>query len=175
MRNLATKVVRKFGLMMFRVRASYSDSSKSLIQNGGVLVCSNHVSLIDGIIIALSSPKPMLFGVTTEYSRRPSFYLMGLKFLEYMQFGEVVPIDSSSPYGIRRLSKGLSLGQSVMVFPEGQISLDGHPMPSQPGVDWLIAKSNPAVVNVRITGAEKSKFFAKSGTSLWPKIHVEFL
>jgi 1-acyl-sn-glycerol-3-phosphate acyltransferase len=168
------KILRKFGLIFFRINAKYSETSVILI-NEGVVVCSNHVSLIDGIIIALTSPRPMFFAVTTEYSRKFSFSRLGLKFLETMGFGRVIPIDSSSPFGIRILAKELQRGESVMIFPEGKISDDGNPLPIQPGVLWLAERTNVRMVEVRINGAEKSRFFSKSGKSFFPKIFIEYL
>lgn len=162
-------------LRVLRVSVNYSQETLNHFQTHQVIVCSNHVSLIDGIIVALASPVPLAFGVDTEFSRRSKLAAAGLRFMAWLGFGSVVPIDTSSPFGIRSLSKFMKQGDSVMLFPEGRISENGQPNPDQPGVKWLAAKHPDAVlVRIQIQGAEQSQIFAKSGTKFWPAINLIF-
>lgn len=174
MKQTVRTVVRSVSLYLLRVKTSYSDNSVRLLEQGGVIVCANHVSLLDGIIVALASPRPLVFGVDTDFSRRSKFAVRGMKILSRLGFGSVVPIDAQSPYGIRTLYKALARGESVMVFPEGRISDTGQALPEQPGVDWLVSRTKAPVVRVHIEGAERSALFAKSGRVLWPEIKIHF-
>ncbi|WP_304350851.1 1-acyl-sn-glycerol-3-phosphate acyltransferase [Comamonas testosteroni] len=173
-RTALKPVISKALLSMLRVTTSYSQPTLDKLQHQ-VIVCANHVSLIDGVIVALASPVPLAFGVDTAFSRYSKVALTGLKVLAWLGFGSVVPIDSNSPFGIRSLSVALKHGQSIMLFPEGRISDTGAGGPDQPGVHWLMAKHpQAALVRVQIHGAEQSQLFAKAGKKLWPPIHISF-
>lgn len=162
-------------LKLLRVSTSYSPAALAHLQRHQVIVCANHVSLLDGIIVALASPAPLAFGVDTEFSRRSKIAAAGLNLMAWLGFGSVVPIDSSSPFGIRSLSKSMKQGYSVMLFPEGRISESGAPGPDQPGIQWLASKHPGTVlIRIQIHGAEQSQLFAKAGTKLWPPIHISF-
>ena len=156
------------------MRVAYSAASVERLRAGPVLVCANHVSLIDGVIVALASPVPLVFGVDTDFSRRSLLARSGMAALAALGFGRVVPIDAGSPFGLRALRKALDRGESVMLFPEGRISDTGWPLPEQPGVAWLAARCRAPVLRVRIRGAGRSKLFAKAGSAWWPRIDMEF-
>lgn len=174
-RRMLRPVISWAMLRLLRVSTSYSQETLKKLQERQVIVCANHVSLLDGIIVALASPVPLAFGVDSEFSRKSKIASSGLNLLAWLGFGSVVPIDASSPFGIRSLSKSMKLGNSVMLFPEGRISDSGAPGPEQPGVQWLASKHpNATIVRVQIRGAERSQLFAKSGTKLWPAIHIAF-
>lgn len=173
MKQLARSTLRLVALRLLRVRASYSPASVDLLHQGRVIVCANHVSLLDGVIVALASPVALTFGVDTDFSRRSKAASCGMAALAWLGFGAVVPVDAGSPFGVRALAKALDQGENVMVFPEGQIS-DRGLLPDQPGVSWLERRSGASVLRVRICGAEKSRFFAKKGQEFWPRIYVDF-
>ncbi|WP_394475079.1 1-acyl-sn-glycerol-3-phosphate acyltransferase [Ralstonia mannitolilytica] len=174
MRTAVRFVLRGVALRLLRVRATYSAETVATLRHERVIVCSNHVSLLDGVIVALASPVPLTFGVDTDFSRHSKVASRGMATLAWLGFGSVVPIDGSSPFGIRSLSKALDRGESVMLFPEGKISETGCPNPDQPGVVWLAQRSGAEVVRIRIRGAERSRLFAKSGDQLWPRIEIQF-
>ena len=175
--NLRTHLrpaISKIALGVLRVRASYSPGSIEMLRRGRVIVCANHVSLLDGVIVALASPAPLTFGVDTDFSRRSRLASSGMGLLAWLGFGSVVPIDAASPFGLRSLRKALDRGKSVMVFPEGGISPNGEPQPERPGVAWLANRTGSPVLRVQIRGAERSRLFAKSGRDLWPRIEISF-
>lgn len=176
MGRVSRLLLRCIALRVLRVKATYSARNIELLKQGRVIVCANHVSLLDGVIIALSSPVPLVFGVDSDFSRRSWVFSRGLAALSILGFGRVVPIDSGAPFGVRALYKALAKGESVMVFPEGRISETGQPLPEMPGIEWLVRRSGVPIpiVRVQIFGAENSRFFAKSGRAFWPAIEVSF-
>lgn len=82
-----------------------------------------------------------------------------------------VPLDSGSPFGIRRLRAILESGGNVMLFPTG--SMDPA-APSRPGVEWLAGKTGARIVEVEITGASESLLFSRGGRKLIPDIQIVF-
>ena len=162
--------LRVAALFILRVRVRYSAGSLNQLGRGKTITVANHVSLLDGPILALLSPVPMTFAVHTDYSRRSRLAVAGMNMMARMGFGSVVPLDSQSPYGMRKLLRVLDEGGNVMIFPEGGIN--GGTV--QPGLSWLMDKSGAGLVEVKITGAEKSRLFAKNGVEWMPRIGVEF-
>lgn len=168
-------VLRSVLLRMLRVRVTYKESTKAVLSSGEpcILVC-NHVSLLDGVIVALASPVPLAFAVDTEYSRGAGATARFLQVLAWLGFGKVIAIDAIAPFGTRTLLTELKQGGRVMVFPEGCISETGQRGSDQPGVKWLADRSGIAVAELEIRGAERSRLFAKSGSALWPRIRLFF-
>ncbi len=168
-------LLRRALLRVLRVRVTYKDSTAAILASGEacILAC-NHVSLLDGIIVALASPVPLAFAVDTEYSRGVGVTTRFLHVLAWMGFGKIVPIDATAPFGIRNLLTELTHGGRVMVFPEGCISETGRRGIDQPGVKWLADRSGVVVAELEIRGAEQSLLFAKSGSVMWPRIRLLF-
>lgn len=174
MRRTIRLLLQFIALRALRVSTTYSQHNVMLLKRGRVIVCANHISLLDGLIVALASPAPLVFGVDTDFSKRSWLIGWCLAALSFLGFGRVVPIDGNSPFGVRAMYKALSSGESVMIFPEGRISETGDPLPEQPGVKWLAERACAPIVRVQISGAENSRIFAKAGRAFWPAISVSF-
>lgn len=146
----------------------------ALARPGPLIVTSNHLSYLDGPLIALCAGHFMHYAVEPQSALHNPRTRAVLRLLEFLGYGKVVPLDSNSPHSLRTLAKLLRAGEKVMLFPEGHISRDGRPQPEQPGVMWLQRLSNSPRYDLLISGADKSKLFGKSGRHIWPKITVHF-
>lgn len=165
---------RRVLLRLFRVRVRYTQHvTKTLAARPVILTC-NHLSMLDGILIALASPRPLVFGVNVNHAQHHPVISRILATLSAMGLGQVVAVDSSRPVAARALLRALQEGQSVMVFPEGQISPDGQPQPPMPGVDWMARRASVPVLSLRLRGANRSKLFGKAGSETWPRIWLRF-
>ncbi|MGC0153594.1 lysophospholipid acyltransferase family protein [Chromobacterium vaccinii] len=174
-KTLLRSGIRRLLLPMFRVEVTYCQPAMTpLLERSPCLVVANHVSLLDGVLIALTSPTPLAFAVDTDYSRKSRISKCCLDLLAWLGFGDVIPMDSGSPFGMRTLMRLLKDGQSVMIFPEGRISADGHPGVIQAGMKWLLTQARVPVVPISINGAERSRIFAKAGRLWWPRIQLLF-
>lgn len=138
------------------------------------IVTANHVSYVDGIAIALCATKYMHYAVETPFAVHNPYARALFAFLKWLEFGEVVPVDSSSPFAVRRLANLIQQGHTVMIFPEGAISPDSAPQPEQSGVQWLQKATGHKRLHIEIRGADRSCIFGKSGTQLWPRITLVF-
>lgn len=166
----------RVALWLLRCRVQPGDVMRRLgqVPLGRVIVVSNHVSLIDGIVLALASPVPMAFGVDSDFSVRNRWTAAGLRLLVAMGYGYVVPLDSRSALGARALLRYLQAGHPVMVFPAGEIGVGGVER-EQPGVRWLAVKAGAEVVQAQIVGAERSRLFGRArDRQWWPAITVRF-
>ncbi|MGT2460207.1 1-acyl-sn-glycerol-3-phosphate acyltransferase (plasmid) [Cupriavidus basilensis] len=170
----ARQIFRTAVLAAFRVNVELDSRAVDRLRCGPVIVVANHVSLLDGVLIALASPVPLMFGVDPDYARHSRIAMAGMRALSRMGFGDVVPLDQHSPFSVRTLSQRLLRGEAVMVFPEGAIGTGPAPLPERPGVAWLSERTGAPIVYVQIRGAEQSRLFAKAGKHWWPAITLVF-
>lgn len=161
---------RRLVLKALRVNVTYGDVSQRLLSGGPLLVTCRHFSLLDGVIIAFASPRPMVFPVTTKHSVRNRFTHYGLRCLEALRLGRVVAMDSDHPVAARTLLRALEDGEAVMLFPEGRIAKPDEDLPDMRGTDWLRRRARVEVARIDLSGVERSRLFAPSGDLLWPKI-----
>lgn len=160
-------------LRILRVKMMWSSDGLAKIEQGGkLIVTANHVSLLDGIIIALVSPVPLTFAVDPEFSVHNVVSKSGLAVLAWLGYGQVVPLQMNSPYGLRKLLRVLDGNLPVMIFPEGEISRDGKLGVERRGVTWLAERTGAPIIRVQILGAERSRIFAKAGKTWWPRITI---
>ena len=153
-----------------RVQVTYGEAAER-IAAGPCIVACNHVSMLDGVLISLASPRPLFFAVNVFHAREHPLTSRLLTWMEKRGLGTVVPLDGRSVFGLRCLHTALRDGHAVCVFPEGQIADEG-PLPERPGLTWLQTRSGCSVVRVRIKGAERSRLFSRRGNQIWPAIHL---
>lgn len=165
---------RKALLFLLRATVHNEDQLSAKLEKGRAVVCSNHVSYLDGIIISLASPRPMIFPVDTDFSVNSFWSSLILRIFENFGFGEVVPMDSNNPMSLRQLKKRIEMGDSLLIFPEGRISSTGELQPEQPGLSWLVKHCKPEVIHMRLEGIENSALFSKSGKHPHPRTIIRF-
>lgn len=138
------------------------------------LVVANHVSYIDGPLLACVSPHALTYAVTAEFAKHP-FWRRALDVLVRCGLGRYVPVDPSSPFGMREILRALHAGQGAMVFPEGGITRDGLLAPLQPGAAIAATRSGRVILPVRIRGLERSVFGKVKGRRrTWlPRVSIE--
>jgi 1-acyl-sn-glycerol-3-phosphate acyltransferase len=108
---------------------------------GQKIITANHVSMIDGPLLALIIPEPIICPVAKEYCT--GLTGIGLKLLERITGGKVIPLDRDNPTaGTRALIKAAKeTGMSALIFPEGKINTD-QASSNKPGAAWLSTKLN---------------------------------
>lgn len=172
--SAARRIFSRLALAAFGARVKYRALTVALLRSGPAIVQCNHVSYIDGLLIALSSPVPLVFGVDTEFSRRNRWTKWGMRLLSGMGYGWVVPVDQKSPAGLRHLLRRLHAGERIVLFPEGAISATGVARRDLPGARWLANRSGCPLLRIQIDGAHRSRLFGKSGWEWRPVIQLLF-
>lgn len=136
-----------------------------------VLIVANHVSLLDGVLIAAFMPERITFAVNTEWANK--WFMPIVRMLV-----DFYPIDSRSPLSLRSLIEELKKNKKIMIFPEGRITVTGSMMKIYEGAGIVAQKAGAKILPVRINGAQYSKFSYlknKIRTRFFPPVSLDIL
>ncbi|HGY1115889.1 TPA: bifunctional acyl-ACP--phospholipid O-acyltransferase/long-chain-fatty-acid--ACP ligase [Providencia rettgeri] len=165
---MLAKIVKTVLKFLFRVQVI--GDAKEFNQDK-CLITPNHVSFLDGVLIALFLPVKPVFAVYSTFATP--------KMVKRLKpYADIVPLDPANPLGIRHLVKEVEKGRPIVIFPEGRISVHGSLMKIYEGAAFVAAKSGAKVVPIRIEGAQYSHFGRLKGIfplKWFPKITLHIL
>lgn len=161
-----------FGLL-FRIEIDNQSKeiSSHQIAHKGTLIIANHESFLDGLLLGLFLPFRATFVVHTTV-------LNSWLFRQILSMVPHLAVDPTSPLAMKKVIKLLEAGESVVIFPEGRITLTGSLMKVYDGPGFVAAKTGVRILPVRLDGAQRSYFSRLSGDhpkSLFPKITLTIL
>jgi len=142
---VARALCRLVGVGMFQVRCL---GHQHVPSEGGVLICSNHQSYLDPILVGLG------FRRHCHYLARDTLFRFG-PFGWLIGFVNAIPIDREGGgiRGLKETLKRLKSGEMVLIFPEGTRSRDGNISPVKPGFLVLARRSRVPLLPVALDGA----------------------
>jgi acyl-[acyl-carrier-protein]-phospholipid O-acyltransferase/long-chain-fatty-acid--[acyl-carrier-protein] ligase len=135
------------------------------------VIIANHVSFLDGALLAAYLPGRPTFAVDTAMARR-----WWLK--PFLKLFDALPVDPGNPMAVRTMVKAVGEGRHCVIFPEGRITVTGSLMKVHDGPGMIADKADAEVLPVRIDGAQFTPFSRLRGKvrlRLFPKIALTFL
>lgn len=129
-----------------------------------LLVC-NQVSLVDPLVIAAASRRPIRFVIDQRLLRRP---LIGL-ILRRMRAIPIAPAGENSALpdaALDEVARALADGDLVCLFPEGRLTDNGELQPFLPYAQSIVARTPVAVVPMALQGLWGSFFSHKDGAPM---------
>lgn len=146
---------------VYRVRATGSDH---VPVNGPALLVCNHISLMDGLIVAAACRRVVRLMVY-----RPFYERTGLHWL--FRLMKAIPLSDDSDENISaafdQARQALRDGDVVCLFAEGSISRTGHMFPFKLGFERIVNGLDVPVIPVCLDGLWGSIFSFKEGRFFW--------
>ncbi len=68
------------------------------------------------------------------------------------------PVETDSPYAVKRMAEFLQAGGKLVLFPEGRLSRTGSLMKLFDGTGFLLFKTNASVITCYLRGAHRLPF-----------------
>jgi 1-acyl-sn-glycerol-3-phosphate acyltransferase len=133
--------------LLFRIRYR---GREHIPPEGGVILASNHISVLDPVIIAMSvttTGRAVRFLAAAEFFRKP-FIGWGLRRIRQ------IPIKrgASDRRALEQAAGVIRRGALAGIFPEGTLSPDGAPLPGKRGAARIALASGVPILPCGIWG-----------------------
>ncbi len=173
-RTMPTSPLRDF--LMVTLRALYRLEMHGLenVAKAGPhpIVALNHVSFLDAAIaLSFLEQEPVFaidHGIAQRWWVKP-----------FLKLTRAMPLDPTKPMATRSLINAVRGGDTLIIFPEGRITVTGSLMKVYDGAGLIADKSGAMVVPVRLKGPEATPFSRLDRTQVrrrwFPKITVTVL
>lgn len=135
-------------LLLVKVRIHNLGNFPKVPASGGpLLICSNHQSNLDPLIMGVVCPMPI------NYLAKQSLFSFG-PLGWFLKWNDSIPLDRSAGIaGIKETLKRLKKGEAILMFPEGSRSRTGQLQPVKQGFCTIAKRTQAPIVPVAIDGA----------------------
>ncbi|PIE82748.1 MAG: acyl-[ACP]--phospholipid O-acyltransferase [Candidatus Contendobacter odensis] len=147
MRYLLQRLIRWILAHLFRVELHgwehYPYDEQKL------LIVANHVSYLDGVLLAAFLPDMPIFVINTHVAQR--WWVKPL-----IAITRHISVDPTSPHYLKTLIQHINTGERIAIFPEGRLSTTGALMKIYEGPALAADKADAALLPIYIDGAQYS-------------------
>ncbi|MFM1770590.1 MAG: hypothetical protein RJA22_3119 [Verrucomicrobiota bacterium] len=119
---------------------------------GPVLLVPNHVSWLDWLFVYVCLDEDWKFVVSRRSSERSWLHR------KIMIHRRSFPIDTDSPYAVKRMAEFLGAQGRLVLFAEGRLSRTGTLMKLFDGTGFLLHKTGARVITCYLRGAQRLPF-----------------
>ncbi len=172
--TLPTNPLHDLLSMLFRAFYRLEVRGAENLEKAGptAIIALNHVSFLDAALaLSLLERDPVFAidaGIAQRWWARP-----------FLRMLRAMPLDPAKPMATRSLINAVRGGDSLIIFPEGRLTVTGSLMKVYDGAGLIADKSGAPVVPVRIDGLERTPFSRLSRRQVprrwWPKVVVTVL
>jgi long-chain acyl-CoA synthetase len=149
-------LLTRFVKLIWRLGSSVEvDGIENIPREGAYLLCSNHQSYMDPVMLLAVLPLRVLqrlFAVGTSEIFGSGFMLMVARIMRVV----VVDPDANLVPAMRAGAYGLRHGMGLILYPEGERSIDGRPKIFKKGAAILSIHLQVPIVPVSIDGLHES-------------------
>ena len=167
--TLIKSLIRRLLVLFYRVELRGAENMPKVGERAVVVV--NHVSFLDGLLLAVFLPGKPVFAVHTKIANawwmQPALKLF-----------EAFPVDPTNPMSAKAMVKAVRDNRTLVIFPEGRITVTGALMKIFDGPGMVADKADAPIVPVRIDGAQFTRFsYLKGKVRLrwFPKVTLTIL
>jgi acyl-[acyl-carrier-protein]-phospholipid O-acyltransferase/long-chain-fatty-acid--[acyl-carrier-protein] ligase len=152
-RTMPASVLGDFLSILFRAVYRLEVRGLDNLKNAGPnpIIALNHVSFLDAALaISLLERDPVFaidHGIAQRWWVRP-----------FLRITRAMPLDPTKPMATRALINAVKAGETLVIFPEGRITVTGSLMKVYDGAGLIADKTGAQVVPVRIDGLEATPF-----------------
>src|SRR4051812_1711107 len=167
--TIIKSIVRGTLKLLYRVELNGAEYMPQAGERAVVVV--NHVSWLDGLLLAAFLPGKPVFAVHSQVASR---WWMAPALKLFRAF----PVDPTNPMSTKAMVKAVKEGNTLVIFPEGRITVTGALMKVFDGPGMVADKADAPIIPVRIDGAQYSTFSKLRGKvrlKMFPKITLTVL
>ena len=136
------------------------------------IIALNHVSFLDAAAALSILETPPVFAIDHGIAQR-----WWVK--PFLKLTRAMPLDPTKPLATRSLINAVKGGDSLVIFPEGRITVTGGLMKVYDGAGLIADKSGAKVVPIRIDGLEATAFSRLTSAQVkkrwFPKVTMTIL
>ncbi|RYE29425.1 MAG: MFS transporter, partial [Hyphomicrobiales bacterium] len=173
-RTLPTNPLSDFLSILFRAFYRVEVTGRENIAKAGdnAIIALNHVSFLDAALALSILDKEPVFAIDHGIAQR-----WWVK--PFLKLTRAMPLDPSRPLATRSLINAVKSGESLVIFPEGRLTVTGSLMKVYDGVGMIAERSGVPIVPVRIEGLEATVFSRLTREQVrrrwFPKVRVTVL
>ncbi|OAN51505.1 acyl-[ACP]--phospholipid O-acyltransferase [Magnetospirillum moscoviense] len=120
------------------------------------VIVVNHTSFLDPALLAAFFPQKPVFAINTLTAKQ-----WWVK--PFLRVVEAFPVDPTNPMSTKSLIRVVQEGKSLVIFPEGRLTVTGALMKIYEGPGMIADRAGAPVVPIRIDGAEFTPFSRLKG------------
>ena len=166
--------LQDLGVFLFKMLLGLKVEGREHLPPEGTraIIAPNHVSLLDAAVMHSILPSHSSFAIDTDMAEK-----WWVK--PFLKLVKAQSIDPTRPIGTRNLIQSVKDGETLVIFPEGRLTVTGGLMKVYDGTAMIADKADAVVVPVRIDGLERSTFGylrpTQTKKQMFPKTKVTIL
>jgi acyl-[acyl-carrier-protein]-phospholipid O-acyltransferase/long-chain-fatty-acid--[acyl-carrier-protein] ligase len=147
-------IVRGLLRLCYRVEVQGAQNMPAIGEPAVVVV--NHVSFLDGLLLAAFLPGKPTFAVHSHIAK--AWWVK-----PFLPLFDAFPVDPTNPLSAKAMVKAVREGRTLVIFPEGRITVTGALMKVFDGPGMVADKADAPIIPVRIDGAQFTPFSRLKG------------
>lgn len=153
MRAWGREGLQDLGLFLFKMFLGIEVEGRENLPKEGqkAIIAPNHVSLLDAPLMYALLPSHAGFAIDTQMAN--TWWVK-----PFLKLAKAWPIDPTRPLGTRSLINHVKNGETLVIFPEGRLTVTGGLMKVYDGTAMIADKADAPIIPVRIDGLERSRF-----------------